>query len=589
MAKQRKPRTSEIRTASSDAATNVLMQIDRLIFKPDLRLDSFLREAGKLISEAYGLKRYGTFCYVDHSLIELDIGKNISAREISNKISSSNLNTLRVETFDSSAVCIIIPYINGSALIWFFDLSTNETNKERFLSASKELSERLDWCAQYATAKKFQNAQRTAYELFFNHKLKPSACWRGLLDTLDSFLPDLQIGPSEQPHVRQLLTFTKGDNYLRIAAGQGSENSNFVLVDGSVSGLLIKTHEPDFLLANPQEHSKLYKGYGTSASKTELAIRLDTEEGTVGIINIEHVQENAFNSLYVRCMRDAAAFLAPLVGGLEARYESFRRKEIALLYVFGDILSRMADTYGHLVGTPIFNARQSVWKIERVIKQGKPTENLLPELQKLSRAIDLINTHSDKFTQGLPEFISYGAQPLKSKIEQRLESFKKLIEQESITIDLSESQEGLCGYASTLFQEHIYNIVNNSFQQIRKGIFEGKSSTGKISIRIEKKQGRTPQNEATGIDFIDIYISDTGGGASPTDLTQIGRPTFTTKLGGSGFGVAAAKEYFQTVGGDMTWGNIKNGFQTKIRLQEFKDKIHIERKLSESIREEAMK
>lgn len=79
-------------------------------------------------------------------------------------------------------------------------------------------------------------------------------------------------------------------------------------------------------------------------------------------------------------------------------------------------------------------------------------------------------------------------------------------------------------------------------------------------------------------------------GATQADLKRIGRPGFTTKLEhGSGFGVAAAKEYFESIGGDMTWRNIRGGFQTIIRMQEFLPGVHNETRLIDRIRAEAMK
>jgi nitrogen-specific signal transduction histidine kinase len=136
----------------------------------------------------------------------------------------------------------------------------------------------------------------------------------------------------------------------------------------------------------------------------------------------------------------------------------------------------------------------------------------------------------------------------------------------------------------------VFNIVNNSFQQIRTQQFEGKVAEGIITLTIMRSHGVTPLLQQTGLNFVDVVIEDNGGGAPDDVFRKIGRPAFTTKKEhGSGFGVAAAKEYFQSIGGDMSWDNIDGGFRTTIRMQEFDSDIHSETRFIEKIRAEAMR
>lgn len=134
------------------------------------------------------------------------------------------------------------------------------------------------------------------------------------------------------------------------------------------------------------------------------------------------------------------------------------------------MLSRMGDTYGHLVSQPMLSARGAIAEIRFLTKNHSDPASqkaMMDEVDRLTRAIDELEAHSDEFTEGLPEFISYGSQPIKMRIEQRLRSFKKLAVAENIELQILEQEPNLCAYASSLFQEHIFNIVNNSFQQIR--------------------------------------------------------------------------------------------------------------------------
>lgn len=580
---------------------NVLRQIDRSISNTNLQFDQLIHGAADLLCEAYKIDSFGIFYGIDDLLIpvrddhgkfnrKLALAKYISLRKKSRK--TSNIPKISFLN-DETHFMIIFPFMHGSVVILIVELPKNQSDIVDFKEFSANFAEQISSFTQYVLYRRKREAQRVAYEAFFDNRLQPSACWNALLGTLDLFLPDQRFAHSEVPPLRQLLTYVEGDTVMRLAAGEGSHTSSFVLVDESISGLVIKDRSANWFQINPQTRPDLYKGYGRKNSLTELVIRLDADGSVVGIINIEHERENAFNPVFVACMREAAEFLAPLVAGLQARYDSFRKKEIGLLYIFTDMLARMGDTYGHLVSQPMLTARGAIAEIRYIVENeiGATRQNLLiQELGSLSKSIDEIEAHSDEFTEGLPEFISYGSQSISIRIDRRLRSFKKLAQAEQIEIKIEENEDTLCAYASSLFQEHIYNIVNNSYQQIRKRIFEGKVRSGLIAIKIKRSEGKTPRAQTTGLDFIEVIISDNGGGASKADLKKIGRPGFTTKREyGSGFGVAAAKEYFESIGGEMTWGNIRGGFQTIIRMQEFKPGIHSEARFIDRIRAEAIK
>lgn len=591
----------------TDIKFDVLRKIDRSISKVSLPLDELLQQATELLSNIYSIKSYGLFFGVDEQLLPICNSKSqfderIALKKylaIRTKLKRNNPTNKTQRSSPEYSLhtegdyfIFVFPLLHDGIVFFIVDLPRNTADQSDFHEFANSFAEQVFTFSQYVLYRRRREAHRIAYEAFFDNKLQPSACWAALLSTLDKFLPDDAFGQFNPPPLRQLLTYLEGDSAMRIAAGEGSHASSFVLVDESVSGLVLKSRTNNFLLINPQQ-SKLYKGYGDKRAEAELVIRLDSEGSAVGIINIEHEMKNAFNSVYVECMRDAAKFLAPLVAGLQARYDSFRKKEIGLLYIFTDMLSRMGDTYGHLVSQPMLAARGAIAEIRYLVENYDgltSRQAMMEETAKLSRAIDELEGHSDEFTEGLPEFISYGSQPIRMRIEQRLKSFKKLAAAENIDVQIEEREPNLCAYASSLFQEHIFNIVNNSFQQIRKRIFENSVKSGHIKIEIARTSGITPQEQMTGLNFIDVTISDNGGGASQADLKKIGRPGFTTKREhGSGFGVAAGKEYFESIGGDMTWRNIRGGFQTAIRMQEFLPGIHSETRLIDRIRAEAMK
>lgn len=597
-----KPALRELETILTRTSEkfDVLRKIDHSISKPNWHLDHLLHYASDLLCKPYGIKAYGLFYGVDNSLLPIREGSTsidkkhaLKAYSAARKKDYLKSKPTPVWQSDDRYFVFLIPLAYGSDVFLVFELPPHVSDRKDFHAFASNFAEQIHSFTQYVLYRRRREAQRVAYHAFFDNKLQPKACWAALLGTLHLFLPDEKFGQITPAPLTQLLTYIEGDTALRIAAGEGSHGSSFVLVDESVSGLLLRDRKTDFLLIDPTEQALLYKGYGHKHSRTELVIRLESDDGAVGVLNIEHEQANAFNSMYVECMRDAARFLAPLVTALQARYDSFRKKEIGLLYIFTDMLSRMGDTYGHLVSQPILAARGAMAEMRYLVEHHSEKEvskQLIEEVDRLGRSIDELESHSEQFTKGLPEFISYGSQPIRQRIENRLKSFKKKAAAENIELHIVENEPNLCSFATSLFQEHIFNIVNNSFQQVRKRIFEDAQESGWIKIEIAKTTGITPQDQKTGLDFVDVKISDNGGGASKADFRRIGRPGFTTKKEfGSGFGVAAAKEYFESIGGEMTWQNIRNGFATTIRMQEFRPGIHKETRVIDRIREEAMK
>lgn len=564
----------------SDRKFEILRDIDRSILDSDQGLKYILERICADIVEAYAGVEYFIFSIVDENVDLFSESTRTDIKKLKNIILKTDLNTgaLMPISFTDSKTCygIKIPFLYDSYLVFIFTFPSELDHVTDFGEFMKNnFLEQVSVLIRYVNLDRQTNAKNNAYEIFFDNKLKPTATWRGLLKSIELFIPKWNFLSFNVKPMLQLLIYSEGDEYLRIVAGKGSNSNKFILTDKSVCGKLIKDRSRNFLLEDPQDF-EFYMGYGEEIARTELAVRLDFEGVSVGVVNVEHRDRNAFNSVYVECVKSACEFLAPIVSALQIRHDSLKNKEVALLYVFTDMLSRMGDTYGHLVSQPLFSARNAMSELRYIAAQDAiDLSEFRDELDKLGRAVDEFQNHSDDFTKGLPDFVAHGRQPVREKIEDRLLSLRRLADSESISIEITETEPNLIGYASSLFQEHIFNIVNNSFQQIRMGIFIHGMKSGIIRISISLEKGITPQQSNTELNYINIVIEDNGGGAPDDVFPKIGLPRFTTKEEhGTGYGVAAAREYFESIGGDMVWENIKDGFRTTIRIQEFNSKIH---------------
>jgi signal transduction histidine kinase len=87
---------------------------------------------------------------------------------------------------------------------------------------------------------------------------------------------------------------------------------------------------------------------------------------------------------------------------------------------------------------------------------------------------------------------------------------------------------------------------------------------GKITIQARVQPGSGAPNRPN---FVEISVSDTGGGISREQLERIFRPFYTTKRGGTGLGLSLCRRIISQHGGTLTAeSEIKKGSRFIIRL-----------------------
>jgi len=100
------------------------------------------------------------------------------------------------------------------------------------------------------------------------------------------------------------------------------------------------------------------------------------------------------------------------------------------------------------------------------------------------------------------------------------------------------------------------SLSDNSLYAVRQAMAQGLTEKGQIVIQAKRTGIRDRLQQPTGRQLIAFVISDNGTGAPKQCEGRIGVPGFTTKEDyGSGFGLCAANEYVQSVGGNLQWEN----------------------------------
>lgn len=431
----------------------------------------------------------------------------------------------------------------------------------------------------YLDREKTNNENRLA-RLFFNVKLKPSYCWQQVVTQVVSFMPPFTALKLTPPPKAQLLSYRSGDLTLRIVGTQGDERvGTEVKIDESICGLLFDGSSADVICVDPDDYRNRYRSflYGHGAVvRSELAVAIRHEGQVVGVLNLEHPSEQAFRSQHIEAMRSLSKFIGPFVAALQTRALAQRSKELAVLYTMHHLLERMAGTYQHLLGQPLLNIRLTLETLNEALAEAP--ESITKELKSLTTEMERIHLSSDRFCYGLPEFIKYGPVGLDGAVTTALSLMnkKRLRDEDSVTIVNEVSERLPRVYASPMLEEHIYNLVNNSLYSVKEAIASGKRKDGLITIHAEERGVKDNLDQDTASRQVVVRITDNGLGAPKECEEKIGRPRFTTKgEKGTGFGLAAAIDYTQSVGGNLRWENSPGeGFVVEFYLDQFDPTKH---------------
>lgn len=418
---------------------------------------------------------------------------------------------------------------------------------------------------------------------FFEHQLRPTACWAAIAGMVSKFLPPWAPAALERAPRVQLLTYRPGDRYLVLSADdQTADSSSFqalpLRVDQTVTGLLIELNdskEEDILLVDPNDHRDRYQSYlfDSAIPHSELVLTIRHGGEIIGLLNLEHPQSKVFLPLHIDILADVARFLGPFVDALVAREDRQRAKEISMLYVQSKLLARMASTFRHKVGQSLMQSRFALENLEQVTSAESA-----PVIGHLRDAINQFNERSVTFLADLPKFIFYSEIDVAAAMREAIAEFDLEEKTEDIQVDLHDHCGDPClVWASRLLREHFYNLLKNSFDAVRVRIAKGRIRKGIITVTLAKETVTDLLERETSAPRVLVTIEDNGGGVAPTDVEKIREFGYSTKLdhGGSGFGLSAAIEYAQSVGGDLYYENkLDTGFAVKMILQEYTPSYH---------------
>jgi signal transduction histidine kinase len=449
-----------------------------------------------------------------------------------------------------------------------------------FQSFCALLSTQLSMLLERRTEAHSQRAKSEILRNFLEHEPLFSEAWHTTDAIIPRFLPTWEPAKLDSPPLAQLLIFDPENQILNVS-GAGNFASGLATtifgIEDTTPGMLIEENlrgdEAEYLLLNPNSFEGRYRSYlFEDIPSSELLILVKYNGKIAGVINLEHPRKNAFSTLDISILLDAAKFIAPFAHAISQEKDRQWKREISFLYAQSNRLDRLISVYRHKTSQLIPMIRFSLKELELNSSDADKES-----LEIMERAVlQLVD-----YTRNLPSDISISTsfQPVDiADAIRRATDETTFLRSISIDVKIQNRPRPNIVLASGLLQEHIYNLLQNAFYATSSAISTGRITTGHITITVDRLQATDTRGTLTsGPARILLRMSDNGTGIPSGFEERIFEYGFTTKSarGGTGYGLSAARDYARSLGGDLFLeSNSSSGASFIMILQEYTPKYH---------------
>ncbi|HEY0313813.1 MAG TPA: sensor histidine kinase [Allosphingosinicella sp.] len=528
-------------------------------------------------------------------------------------------DTRLFEVFVGASSCLLAPIHTPAGDLLCLLVAAAETETDRRQLRRPAFQEAVaDIAAQLSIAyRQFERAGRHArmqalWGEFVANDLSPSACFRSLARRIPEFLPTFgPLGAVDRTPSSQILMVPETavgvpPDYLVIRAMTGSmQSSTRVAVRRSISGLLIEYPDLPFFCGDPTypQYSERYKNYFDDPeheARTELAVRMNVDNSSVGIINIESRYPDAFSFLH----RQTLLELADTFGRLAAVFEDRMRMNTAMQNSISTstqkYLDALAKTYRHGIRTPLSAQKlgaelleQQIEDVSRWVAQqdlaGNAAAEIAVNIEDLRHTqVQVLAVHETiaSYSRGFIDDISGYAVETQLALRTVVESAVHLAyncllagDAKYITIDIVASEEADSAniYCSTLIKQHLYTVFDNAVEATVARMKED-GRPGRITVTLSEEVIPKGQEQELNEGWI-VRIRDNGHGVTQEQLVALRKfdPGVTFKAGGSGYGLVAAQRYIASIGGRVELDSVgQEYFEVALHFAAYKPRIHNE-------------
>jgi len=312
---------------------------------------------------------------------------------------------------------------------------------------------------------------------------------------------------------------------------------------------------------------------------------------SIGVLNVEHPDPDAFTDVHIFYLRRVAAFISPFIETMIRAIDQMRAKDVSLLYTMYGFLVRLNATYVHKTSQTVPIVYDRLFTLRERLKQN--TDGLKEAAEEAFAAFENYDTLSNEFLKAAPDYVRKGQVDLGASIHSARREFDPRHENtDDVPIDVCGVQEPIYVYASMLLKEHIYNLITNARDAVvayRKASAIAnpcavQADDGRITIMVSRKANVDDEGRSIPGSRVMMRMEDDGTGVKPDILEKLGQYGYTTKgMDGTGYGLAAAKDYVTSLGGGFDYGNREatRGFFVEFFLEEFDSTRHRNERISE--------